>query len=189
MIVVREKQCASCGETKPSKEFKRKLTIAQSRAMLRNPKITTPYIADSKRCKSCQQELKRHTPLSIKDIRNKVSTGDMHSVIGEAQIKQMRDALPKKRAKVMKEYWQEKKAKPIKELQDSLQQQVATYARRYHSYKATKTAQHAMLEQHSYNYEQAKQIRDDLLDRARAGEKIAVDVKINELIKRRKVGQ
>jgi hypothetical protein len=87
----------------------------------------------------------------------------------------------------MKEHWQGVKAKPIKELQRNLAQQVAKYANRYNALKSY-DPQHANLEQHRYSYDEAKRVRDDLMDRANAGEKIAVDVKLNELIKRRKVG-
>jgi polyhydroxyalkanoate synthesis regulator phasin len=45
-----------------------------------------------------------------------------------------------------------------------------------------------MLEQHSYNYAEAKRVRQDLMNRIKSGEEVAVDTKINELIKRRKAG-
>lgn len=188
-MTVREKQCVKCQQFKPSTEFKRKLTIAQSRAMLRNPKINSPYIADSKRCKQCQLELKRHTPLTIKEIRSKVSTGDIHHVIGELKIEQMRKAIPERRARVMKEYWEKQKAKPIKELHTNLQKQVAKYAARYHAYKATPKAQHAMIEQHRWNYEQAKQIRTTLMERANNGGSIDPTTKIVDLIKPKPKGE
>jgi hypothetical protein len=95
----------------------------------------------------------------------------------------------------MKEYWQKKKLGWQGELKVNLQAQVTRYASRYYSYKNNlpdyelwTTAQHALLDQHSYNYAEAKRVRQDLMDRVEKGEEIAVDVKINELIKRRKVG-
>jgi hypothetical protein len=95
----------------------------------------------------------------------------------------------------MKEYWQKKKLGWQGELKANLQTQVTKYASRYYSYKNNlpdyelwTTAQHALLDQHSYNYAEAKRVRQDLMDRVAKGEEIAVDVKINELIKRRKVG-
>lgn len=190
---IKTKLCTNCGETKPSKEFKRLLTLAQTRATLRQPNATTRYWADSKRCKSCQAQLKRHTPLSINEIRNKITTGDIHKEIGEAIIKQKREAIPKKRARVMKEYWQKKRVGWVDELKTNLQKQVTRYASRYYSYKTQlgdnpTDRQHAMLEQHSYNYAEAKRIRQDLMEQARAGTNVPIDVKINELIKRRKVG-
>ena len=89
--------------------------------------------------------------------------------------------------RVMTEYWEKKRAEPIKQLGINLRQQVAKYANRYQAYKnlvqksCTKdqtNPQHALLRQHRENYEQAKQIKKDLMVRAKAGEKIEVDVQI-----------
>jgi len=98
----------------------------------------------------------------------------------------------------MKEYWQKKKLGWHDELKTNLQKKVTTYANRYYSYKnklsdydspnQTTQAQHAMLDQHSYNYAEAKRIRQEILNQIKSGQEVAVDTKINELIKRRKVG-
>jgi hypothetical protein len=187
------KLCATCKQTKPKKEFHRILTLAQSRALLKKPNLTTRHTLYSTLCQTCRNQRKRRTPLSIKEIRNKITTGDIHQDIGENLIKQKREALPRKRSKVMKEYWQKKKLGWQGELKANLQAQVTRYATRYYSYKnhipenATPNQQ-ALLLQHSYNYAEAKRVRQDLMDRVAKGEEIAVDVKINELIKRRKVG-
>jgi hypothetical protein len=119
----------------------------------------------------------------------------MNKTVGEEKIKLMRQAIPKRRARVMKEYWQKKKLGWQDELKTNLQTQVTTYANRYYSYKNNlpdyelwTTAQHALLDQHSYNYAEAKRIRQDLLEQAKNGREISPSIKINELIKRRKVG-
>ena len=187
------KLCASCNETKPKKEFHRILTLAQSRALLKKPNLTTRHTLYSTLCRSCRNQRKRRTPLSIKEIRNKITSGDIHKDIGENLIAEKRTALPRKRSKVMKEYWQKKRLGWQSELKTNLQAQVTRYATRYYSYKNhlpenPTPNQHAMLEQHSYNYKEAQRVRKDLMDRVAKGEEIAVDVKINELIKRRKVG-
>lgn len=183
-----QKTCTSCKQTKPKKEFHRVLTLAQSKAILRRPNLTTRHTLYSALCQSCRQQLKRRTPLTIKDLRNKITSGDLNPTIGEALIQAKKTALPRKRSKVMKEYWEKKRLGWVDELKANLQKQVTTYANRYYSYKTTKTAQHALLSQHSYNYAEAKRIRKDLMNRVQAGEVIEVDVKINELIKRRKAG-
>ena len=185
--------CKTCGETKPKKEFHRILTLAQSKALLKKPNLTTRHTLYSSLCRDCRNQRKRRTPLSIKEIRNKITTGDIHQEIGENLIKQKREALPKKRSKTMKEYWQKKRTLWQDEVKTNLQTQVTRYANRYYSYKnqmpeQATPKQHAMLEQHSYNYAEAKRIRQDLMNRVQAGEVVAVDVQINELIKRRKVG-
>jgi hypothetical protein len=93
----------------------------------------------------------------------------------------------------MKEYWQKKRALWQDELKANLQAQVTTYANRYYSYQNNMPedatpAQHALLDQHSYNYAEAKRIRQDLLEQAKDGREFSPDVQINELIKRRKAG-
>jgi hypothetical protein len=185
--------CKTCGETKPKKEFHRVLTLAQSKALLKKPNLTTRHTLYSSLCRDCRNQRKRRTPLSIKEIRNKISSGDMNPTIGEALITEKREALPRKRSKVMKEYWEKKRLGWVDILKANLQTQVTTYAQRYYSYKnnmpeQATPQQHAMLEQHSYNYKEAQRVRKDLMGRVAKGEEIAVDVKINELIKRRKVG-
>jgi hypothetical protein len=95
----------------------------------------------------------------------------------------------------MKEYWQKKRLGWVDELKANLQKQVTRYASRYYSYKNNlpdyelwTTAQHAMLDQHRYNYAEARRIRQDLLEQAKNGKEFSPDVQINELIKRRKAG-
>ena len=187
------KLCASCNETKPKKEFHRVLTLAQSKALLKKPNLKTRHTLYSSLCNTCRRIKKRRTPLSIKEIRNKITTGDMNPVIGEALIQEKRKAIPKARARVMKEYWQKKRLGWVDELKANLQKQVTRYASRYYSYQnhmpeQATPAQHAMLDQHRYNYAEAKRIRQDLIDRVKAGEVVEVCIQINELIKRRKVG-
>ena len=187
------KTCTACNETKPKKEFHRVLTLAQSRAVLKRPEMQTRHTLYSTLCRDCRTQRKRRTPLSIKEIHNKITTGDIHQVIGENLIKQKREAIPRKRSKVMKEYWEKKRTLWQDELKANLQTQVTRYASRYYSYKNNMPedatpAQHALLDQHKYNYNESKRVRQELLEQVKAGEVVAVDVKINELIKRRKVG-
>jgi hypothetical protein len=182
------KTCASCGENKPTKDFRRRLTIAQSRAVLNNPKINRPYIATSKNCAECRLQTKRRTPLSIQEIKNRLATGDIHQQIGENLIKQKQEAMPRRRSKVMKEYWQKKKLGWVDTLKTNLQTQVTAYANRYYSYQnqmpeQTTDRHHAMLEQHRHNYAEAKRIRQDLLEQARGGTLVPLDTKIVELIR------
>ena len=194
---IKTKLCASCGESKPSKDFNRRLTIAQSRAVLNNPKINSRYIATSKNCSECRQQRKRRTPLSVQDIKNKMATGDINRILGEAIVKQKIQAIPRRRSKIMKEYWEKKRLGWIDELKTNLQKQVTAYANRYYSYKNTLSdqeqnlmtpAQHALLSQHSYNYKEAQRVRKDLMEKAKAGTSVPTDIKIETQIKRRKVG-
>jgi hypothetical protein len=175
------KTCAVCKQTKPSAEFKRRLTLAQSRAMLRNPNITTRYTADSKRCKACQQLLKRTKPLTAKDIRTKVTSGDMPKILGEMKLQQLRESLPKMRSKIMKEHWHNiKRTLPYKTLKLKLADQVNRYGNRHF---ASKHLQDATQEQNSWNYDEAKRIKKDLLEQARNGVEIPSTIQIATLIK------
>jgi hypothetical protein len=184
------KLCTSCNETKSKKEFHRVLTLAQSKALLKKPNLTTRHTLYSTLCQSCRQQRKRRTPLTIKEIRTKITSGDIHKDIGEALIAEKRQAIPRKRSKVMKEYWQKKRCLWQDELKTNLQTQVTTYANRYYSYKnqlsnceIATPQQHATLGQHSWNYAEAKRIRKDLMKRVQAGEVVAVDVKIVDLMR------
>jgi hypothetical protein len=192
--------CKTCGETKPKKEFHRILTLAQSRALLKKPNLTTRHTLYSTLCRDCRTQRKRRTPLTIKQIHNKITTGDMNPTIGKALIAEKRQAIPRKRSKVMKEYWQKKRVGWVDELKTNLQKQVTVYANRYYSYQnqmpddpnQVTPKQHALLDQHRYNYAEAKRIRQDLLEQAQQavndGREFSPDTQINELIKRRKVG-
>ena len=183
--------CTMCGEEKPREQFKRRLTLRQTQTFLQRTDIRTRTTVISKRCKNCWAKSKRKTPLTKKEIRNKIESGDIHRIVGELRLKMISQSINAHRSRTMQNEWHRRKTEWVKTLNDNLQQQVAKYANRYHSLKASlKTpdgipsqAQHALLEQHRLNYEQSKQIRTDLMDRARAGEKIEVDVQIVMYIK------
>jgi hypothetical protein len=177
------KTCTHCGETKPIDAFKRRLTKRQSCALLDRSSISQGLVVESVRCKTCWLMTKSRKPLNKKQIRNKIESGDIKRVLGEILIREIDRTIPLKRSRVMKEEWQKRKTGWIKTLNDNLQQQVDTYRNRYYAYKAIKREQmfppqHATLEQHRQNYEQAIQIKKRLMDRAKAGEQIEVDVQI-----------
>jgi hypothetical protein len=110
--------------------------------------------------------------------------------MADLMTKELRQAIPERRARVMKEYWHKKKQEPLKLLKKNLQQQVAQYCNRHNAYRATvnklenpSPEQHAMLRQHSENYEQAKQIRDNLIKQLQEGKQIDPHIKIVTLLK------
>jgi polyhydroxyalkanoate synthesis regulator phasin len=122
-------------------------------------------------------------------------TKDIHQQLGENLIKQKQEAIPRRRSKVMKEYWEKKRTLWQDELKANLQAQVTAHANRYYSYKNNLSdndnptpQQHAMLDQHRYNYEEAKRVRQDLMEQAKSGTNVPTDIKIETQIKRRKVG-
>ena len=147
----------------------------------------------SNKCDKCRPPKKKVLKLSLNEIRNKISSGDIRPYIGEAMLKEMREQLPKKRSRVMKEYWQKKKREPIIE---SLAQQVALYKKRYLATKRKilkdtgneitnqqhKDAHHALLRQHSEEYELAKRFRKELMAQINLNN-IPTQTHINILIK------
>jgi hypothetical protein len=179
-MTVREKQCPKCGETKPSTQFKRRLSLAQSRAVLRNPNITTNYMADSKLCKACQPKRKPPRKLSIKEIRTRITNKDMHYITGEMLLEKKKQAIVKGRSRVMKETWEKRKTQPYKTLKRNLQDQLNRYGNRHF---ASTHLQDATREQNRWNYQEAKRIREDLLNRALNGEDIPPLIQIASLIK------
>jgi hypothetical protein len=180
MTEVREKQCIKCKQTKPSKEFKRRLSLAQSRAVLRNPNITTNYMADSKMCKDCQPKRKPPRKLTVKEIRTRLSNKDMHHITGELLLEKKREQIIQGRSRVMKQYWEDKKNEPIAKLKRHLQDQLNRFGNRHF---ASKNLQQATQEQNSWNYAEAKRIKNYLLDRAQSGHYVDPTIQIAPLIK------
>ena len=119
------------------------------------------------------------------------SSGDIRPLIGEAMLKEMREQLPKKRSRIMKEYWQGVRNKPLADIKEKIQQRVSKYASRYNSYKSANKnptpAQHALLEQHRLNYEWAKEIRDKTYKELEFGTLVPKDVDLVSLFTRRKL--
>jgi hypothetical protein len=179
MTEVREKTCIKCGQTKPSAEFKRRLSLAQSRAVLRNPNITTNYIADSKLCKACQPKRKPPRKLTAKEIRTRMTNKDMHYITGELLLEKKREGINQGRSRVMREHWQKRKDKPLVLLKRHLQDQLNRFGNRHF---ASKHLQDATKEQNRWNYQEAKRIMKDLLEQAYAGVEIPQDVQIASLI-------
>jgi hypothetical protein len=116
----------------------------------------------------------------------------MHKVTAEIELRRRKEELPKIRSRIMKEYWLGKKTNYLKQLNANLQKQVSTYGNRYRNTKSKlkaslekhETTHHALLEQHSKNYTLAKQIKKDLMARAREGEVIDLDTKLMTLMKK-----
>ena len=151
------KQCALCKEHKPKAEFKRTLTLRQTKALLRSSTITTRHTSISKNCKACRKPRgNKRRKLSIKDIRHKVASGDMHQLVGEARIKQMVENLPKTRSRVMRAYWQKKKNEPLTTLMASLAKEAKAHRNRYHALKS-KDPSNPLIPIHLSNYLKTKE--------------------------------
>jgi hypothetical protein len=176
---MKTKTCTKCKQTKPSAQFKRKLSLAQSRAVLHNPNITTNYISTSKLCKACQPKRKPPHKLTVKEIRTRLTNKDIHHITGELLLEKKRESIIQGRSKVMKETWQKRKAKPYELLKRHLQDQLNRFGNRHF---ASKNLQDATKEQNAHNYAEAKRIMKDLLEQAKNGVNIPHDVQIASLI-------
>ena len=189
MEKITNKVCTMCEETKPIAQFKRLLTLRQSAFYLKRPTRTRLTVI-STRCKTCWHRTKRKTPLTLKEIQRKKLSGDLNMVMADLMTKELRRAIPERRARVMKEYWHKKKQEPLKQLKKNLQAQINTYCNRFNAYRANinklknpTPTQHAMLRQHTENYAQAKQIRDKLIKQLQEGKDIDPQIKIATLLK------
>ena len=148
--------------------------------MLRNPNITTNYIADSKLCKACQPKRKPPRKLTAKEIRTRLTNKDMHHITGERLLEKKREQIVQGRSRVMRQYWEGKKNEPIAKLKRHLQDQLNRYGNRHF---ASKNLQDATRLQNAHNYAEAKRIMQDLLEQAKNGVEIPHDVQIASLIK------
>jgi hypothetical protein len=180
MTEVREKQCSKCKQTKPTAEFKRRLNLAQTRALLKQPNATTRFTTTSKHCRACREKSRNRTPLTAKEIRTRMTNGDMPQLLGEMKLEKIRQAIPKTRSRVMKQYWETKKNEPIAKLKRHLQDQLNRFGNRHF---ASKHLQDATRLQNAHNYAEAKRIMQDLLEQAKNGVNIPHDVQIASLIK------
>ena len=166
------KQCASCKEHKPKAEFKRTLTLRQTKALLRSSTISTRHTSISKNCKACRKPRgNKRRKLSVKEIKNKMASGDMHQLVGEAKIKQMVESLPKIRSRVMRAYWQKKKDEPLTNLIATLKKEARSHNNRYHALKS-RDPSNPLLPIHLANYLRTKGELDknqELLNQRKAG--------------------
>lgn len=184
-----QKVCTRCGDTKPIKAFKRLLTLRQSSALLKRPTRTRLTVISS-RCSSCWHDTKRKTPLTIKEIHRKKASGDIHPIVADLKIKAINqyntDTINQVRSRKMKEVWHKRRVEPIAQ---SLKEQLAVYKARYFATKRknqnNQTPDHALLRQHSEEYELAKQIRKELMARIKLND-IPTQTNIYNIIKQTK---
>jgi hypothetical protein len=179
-IIMKTKTCTKCNETKPSTEFKRRLTLAQTRALLKQPNATTRFTTISKHCKACREKKRSRTPLTAKEIRTRMTNGDMPQLMGEMKLAKLRAAIPQTRSRVMKETWQKRKAKPYETLKRHLQDQVNRIGNRHF---ASKNLHEVTQIQNKHDYIEARRIMKDLLEQAMSGTFVPNDVQIAPLIK------
>jgi GTP-dependent phosphoenolpyruvate carboxykinase len=104
----------------------------------------------------------------------------MPRIMGEMKLEKIRQDIPKKRSKVMKETWQKRKAKPHVLLKRNLQDQVNRIGNRHF---ASKNLHEVTRLQNAHDYQEARRIMRDLLEQAMSGTFVPIDVQIATLIK------
>lgn len=170
-MTVREKTCSKCGETKPRKDFIRKLTLAQSRALLKRPTLRTPHETSSKYCKACQPKEK----LTIKKIQNKVSDGDIHEVIGDLLKIKLRKKISLSRSNAMKRVWQKQYDANVMPWYRNIQKQVAKKYNYYTLQRSRNNDPH--LTAHAkLDYETAKNHKAHLFLQVKTGAGLKMDL-------------
>lgn len=170
-MTVREKQCNKCKQFKPIAQFKKKLTMAQSRALLKRPTLRNPVETISKNCKACQPK----TKLTPKTLRNKISDGDIHPIIGEAKIKELKQSIIAGRSKVMKEYWQGKQNEIITPWFRNIQQQVLK-KQRYLALQKTRPKDPNLTAHAQLDFETARKHKSNLFLKIKTGKVKAKDL-------------
>lgn len=169
-MTVREKECKRCSKTKPIKDFKRTLTLAQSRALLKRPTLRTPHETISTICKAC-----RPVKLTAKKIQNLVADGDIHEVTGAYLKTKLANQLKTKQRLGMKRLWKDRRDAVTTPWYDSIRQQVV---RKYNYYTLQQSRnKHPELTAHAkLDYEIARELKSGFQLRIRMGEGMKMDL-------------
>ena len=107
--------CPICNTEKPRKDFKRKATLSQTRAWLRNPLATKRMDYIGKECNACHKQTKRKpSDLTPNELHKRLINEGVNSFLVQARIAQRRAQGVKKKAaaasRMMRQRWQSKKS-------------------------------------------------------------------------------
>jgi hypothetical protein len=169
-MTVQEKVCKRCSKTKPIKEFKRKLTLAQSRALLKRPTLRTPHELVSTLCKTCRPD-----KLTAKKIQNRVGDGEIHELVGQALKDKLKRQLKVKQSRSMKRLWQKKRDAVTTPWYLSIRQQVVKKYN-YYSLQLSRNKHPALTQHAKLDYEIAREIKAGLLLKIKMGEGLKMDI-------------
>ena len=97
------KFCSKCGAHRPLADFKRLLTRAQMKA--RGYLGHVRMEIESKLCKDCQPRAKPLEQLTIKQLRNRVASGDLNEMLADSIIKERRASVNARRARATSSRW------------------------------------------------------------------------------------
>lgn len=173
-MTVTEKTCTKCNKTKPIKEFKRTLTLAQSRALLKRPTLKTPHETTSKLCNAC-----RPNKLTAKKIQNLVFNGDINAVTGDYLKDKIRRELRERQSLGMSRTWQKRKQEKIDTLVTpwyrNIQQQVAKKYN-YYTLQKAKPKSPDLTDYAKLDYEIAKAHKARLFLQIKSTEALNIDL-------------
>lgn len=100
--------CEKCKEIKPIAEFKAMSTYAQARSWGYKNKIEIIH----KNCKHCRTPLKRAKDLTLKEIQNRIASGDIKGgAIGKLILKNKQDEIARKKREAVEKRWRSERAK------------------------------------------------------------------------------
>lgn len=105
--------CPACGEIKPIKNFRTKSTYIQARSWGYRNCIEITH----EKCVLCRKPPKKVKDLTLKEIRNKVLSGDIKGgAIGALAIKNKEDEIRRKKREAVERRWRSARAKEWQKL-------------------------------------------------------------------------
>ena len=105
--------CSSCKQAKPIKEFKTKSTNAQAKAWGYNKAIEII----SKNCKLCRKPRKPFAELTIKELQNRIASGDLKGgAVGDLLLSDKRASIRGKKREGVQKRWRTVRAQAWTEL-------------------------------------------------------------------------
>lgn len=107
--------CPLCKATKERKDFKRKATLAQTKAWLHNPSATKRMIYFGKECNDCHKQTKRKpSDLTPNELHKRLINEGKNPLVVHARVAERRVQGAKKKAvsasRTMSAYWKAKKS-------------------------------------------------------------------------------
>lgn len=116
--------CVACKQIKPLAEFKRYLSRAQARA--RGYSGNARVEIESSMCKGCQPRTKGLGELTTKEIHNRVSFGELHTALANAELEKRKTKATINRKVATKAAWITAKTAPWTEVMAGLRKELAS---------------------------------------------------------------
>lgn len=121
---IKAAMCTVCKQIKPLAEFKRFLSSAQARARGYAGHVSVEI--ESSMCKTCQPHTKGLRELTTKEIHNRVSFGDLHIAVANAELEKRKVKATINRKMATKAAWVAARAAPWNEVMAGLRKELAS---------------------------------------------------------------